>query len=56
VDLGPVWQDSSSSKNSSGSGSSEEVALLKQLKLFLKTFGKTALLISLEWVKDGKYL
>jgi hypothetical protein len=32
--FGPVWQGSGSSKNSSGSGSSEEVALLKELKPF----------------------
>jgi hypothetical protein len=40
--LGPDWQGSGSSVNGSGSGSSDGVAFLMELKPFWKMFGKTA--------------
>ena len=42
-----VWHGSSSSKNSSGSGSSGGVAFLVKLEPFWKTFGKTTSLFGL---------
>ena len=52
--FGPVWQDSGSFRNSSGSGSSEKMASLKEPKYFQKTFGKTAPPVLLKWMRHIK--
>ena len=44
---GPVWEGFGSSKNSSGSGSSDGAAFLVELEPFQKMFGKTASFVRL---------